>query len=283
VRRVLLNSIYCGDYVNNKYRVKDCIEGKIVHIPEEQQLHHERPEWAIISPETFQKAQIIMEERRKQYDSGELTMDGRYSNKHVFSTLIKCEHCGRSFTRKKYKNATPYWKCVTNDQYTAERCDNTVRIIESQLLKRISEYLNALIIDRDSFIQCVFSVVEQRKTDAVEGVDFEDLEKKKRFLVAKKEKYKSMFICEVISIEELKTKVLALDKEISRLDAISMEKTDENLDIGSLVDGKTKYAQEIESILSLENATNIDMRKIVDHISVNRDGEVKIYLKNIDI
>jgi len=283
VRRVLLNSIYCGDYVNNKYEVKDCIEGKIVHIPEDQHIHHDRPEWAIVSPEVFQKAQRIMEERRKQYDSGEHTMDGRYSNKHVFSTLIKCEHCGRSFTRKHYKNAKNYWKCVTNDQFTAERCDNTVKIVESELLEKISDYLKSAISNRDSFIQSIISEVEQNKVDIEESIDYAELEKKKKQLEGKKEKYKSMYLCEVISIEELKTKISALDKDIARIDALLSEKTYNDKAIDSAVDDTKRYILEIERFLSLEDVTNMDMRKIIDHISVNRNGEVKVYLKKIAI
>ncbi len=281
VRRVLVNSIYCGDYVNNKYEVKDCIEGKIVHIPEDQQIHHDRPEWAIVSTEVFKKAQRTMEERRKQYDSGEHTMDGHYSNKHVFSTLIKCEHCGRSFTRKQYKNARSYWKCVTNDQFTAERCDNTVKIVETDLLKKISDYLRSAISDKESFIQDVISEVEKSKVGIEEKADYEDLEKKKRQLEGKKEKYKSMYLSEVITIEELKSKALALDKEIARIDTLLGEKAYADKERDSAVDDTQKYILEIERFLSLETVTNMDMRRIIDHISVNRNGEVKVYLKKL--
>ena len=105
VRRILANPIYCGHYVNNKYEIKDYLTGKQVHIPPEEQFHHERPEWAIVTPEIFERAQQQLSERRAQYDSGEPFKGARYSNKHLFSTLIKCEHCGRSFCRKQYTYA----------------------------------------------------------------------------------------------------------------------------------------------------------------------------------
>jgi hypothetical protein len=41
------------------------------------------------------------------------------------------------------------------------------------------------------------------------------------------------------------------------------------------------YTEEIEDFLSLENVTNGDLRKIISRIVVNRDGEIKIYLRNI--
>ena len=52
-----------------------------------EQFIHSRASWAIVSPETFQKAQEIMADRRIQYNSGEPFKAGRYSCKHLFSTL----------------------------------------------------------------------------------------------------------------------------------------------------------------------------------------------------
>ena len=61
VRRVLVNPIYCGMLVNHKYEIEDFLTGKQINIPKEEQFSHERPSWAIIAPDTFQKAQEIME------------------------------------------------------------------------------------------------------------------------------------------------------------------------------------------------------------------------------
>ena len=40
------------------------------------------------------------------------------------------------------------------------------------------------------------------------------------------------------------------------------------------------YTEEIEEFLALENVTNGDLRKIISRIVVNREGEIKIYLRN---
>ena len=67
VRRVLENSIYCGDYVNNKCEVQDYLTGKRAPVPPEQRCHHPRPEWAIIPPALYEKAQALLTLRRTQY------------------------------------------------------------------------------------------------------------------------------------------------------------------------------------------------------------------------
>jgi len=43
-----------------------------------------------------------------------------------------------------------------------------------------------------------------------------------------------------------------------------------------------QYMHEIERFLQLETVTNMDLRRIIDHISVNKDGNVRIILKRLD-
>ena len=42
-----------------------------------------------------------------------------------------------------------------------------------------------------------------------------------------------------------------------------------------------RYADEIEKFLRLENVTNVDMRKIIKSITVDREGKVEISLRDI--
>ena len=42
------------------------------------------------------------------------------------------------------------------------------------------------------------------------------------------------------------------------------------------------YRQEITRFLELETVTNMDMRRILDYISVNKDGSVRVVLKKFE-
>lgn len=284
VRRVLTNPIYCGHYVNNKYEIKDYLTGKQVHIPQDQHFHHDRPEWAIIPPETFAKAQRQLDERRTQFDCGEPFKGARYSSKHLFSTLIKCEHCGRSFCQKHYTyvNTRVYWKCVTNDQYTAEKCDNNVKLEEDELLAEIKKYFASLIQDKDTFIKGIFAELEKQYPDRQGKVNTAEIEMKRKRLLAKKERYQEMYANDVITMTELKEKTADITEELEELDyslkryeqSLAIQKDSENL-MGA-------YMQEIQRFLDLETVTNVDLRKIIDHISANRDGNVRIVLKKLE-
>ena len=43
-----------------------------------------------------------------------------------------------------------------------------------------------------------------------------------------------------------------------------------------------RYTDEILRFLELDTITNQDMRRVLDHISVNRDGNVQILLRKFD-
>lgn len=284
VRRILTNPIYCGHYINNKYEIADYLTGKQVHIPQEKHFHHERPEWAIVSKELFDRAQFQLNERRTQYDSGTPFVGARYSGKHVFSTLIKCEHCGRSFCRKQYTyvNTRTYWKCSTNDQYTAEKCDNFVKLEEKELLSEIRKYFDTIIQDRDSFIEEIINEFEKRDSGKQNRVTAVDIERKRRYLLAKKERYQEMYVNDVMTMQELKQKTAEITEQLEELDH-SLKRYERSLMVRQnekrLVDD---YIQEIEGFLHMESVTNVDLRKIIDRISVNKDGNVRIFLKKLE-
>lgn len=281
VRRVLTNPIYCGHYINNKYEIKDYLTGKQVPVPDSQHFHHDRPEWAIIPPEMFGRAQARLEERRTQYDCGEPFRGARYSNKHLFSTLIKCEHCGRSFCRKHYAyvNTRVYWKCVTNDQYTAERCGNTVKLEEDELLAELQGYFLSLIQDRDLFIKGILAEIEKQTPANPSEVNTAEIEKKRKRLLAKKERCQEMYLNDVMTMTELREKTAEINEALKDLD-VSLKQYEQSLAARqNSGDAAAFYVREIERFLRLETVTNLDLRRIIDYISVNRDGTAKIVLK----
>lgn len=285
VRRVLTNPIYCGHYINNKYEIEDFLTGRQVRLPAEQNYHHDRPEWAIITMDEFLRAQTQIEERRTKYK----TLDGhstnsRYSSKHLFSTLIKCEHCGKSFCRRKYTyvNTRVYWICSTNSQYAAEQCDNLVKIEEAELLAEIRTYFSLVIQDRDRFIQGILSEVNRRRSSAQDEIKAEDVEKKRKRLLVKKSRYQEMYANDVMTMAELKAKTAQITKELSELDD-SLKRLQRSAAVQQNSENSVKpYKMEIERFLALETATNLDLRKIIDCISVNRDGKVQIILKKLE-
>ena len=278
VRRILTNPIYSGEYVNNKYEIVDCLEGKMIRKNEEDHIHHVRKEWAIISQETFKNVQNQLKERRKKYLSQNTEKQG-YASKHIFSTLIKCENCTRSFTRKKNNNAKftrIYWKCPTNDQNTSKKCPNNISINEEVLIEQLREYFNNVIIDRDNFIAEIVSEVKSYTTTLSEKLSVEDIKRKQKILIAKRDRYLEMYAADLILLSELKQKEKNIERELELLENL---KTSNN---SCCENDENKYFTQIELLLNFRDFNNADMRKIIEHISVSSGGSVKIYIKKFD-
>lgn len=280
VRRVLLNPIYCGHYINNKYEIEDYLTGRQVRLPEGEHFHHDRPEWAIISEEEFQQAQLQMEARRKKYQTYEGTCTGaRYSTRHVFSTLIRCEHCGKAYTRRTYTyvKTRVYWVCSTNSQFTAKQCGNRVKLEETELLAKIRDYFDSLIQEKDIFFKQVLKEFKKQRSKQQGTFEKKAAEERRKKLIAKRRRYQEMYANDAMTMTELKEKTAAIAEELKKLDFTlgqSEQVLRQEREAGII-------CREIERFLSLETATNLDMRKILDRITVNMDGTVHIILKRL--
>lgn len=259
VRRVLTNSIYCGRYVNNKYEVEDYLTGRQVRLPQQEQFHHSRPEWAIVSRAVFDRAQEQLAQRRSQYDPDHRV---RYSGKYPFSTLIKCAHCGRSFCRKQYKNRI-YWKCTTNDQFTAQQCDNRVKLDEQELLAQLKGYFSALVRDREGLVTAVLSELRRRRPRPRK----EGTAQKRNRLMAKKARYQELYANDLMTMAELKERTAEITRALNALS--QQEQPPEVQD----------SRETVEQLLCMEAVTNGDFRRIIHQIQVSRDGTVRIILK----
>ena len=284
VRRVLTNPLYSGILINHKYEIEDFLTGKQVSIPDEERYYHERPEWAIVPPERFRRAQEILASRQKQYGSGEPCREGRYSGKHAFSTLIKCAHCGRSFTRKSYtyKNTRVYWRCVTNDQYTAEKCDNCVILDEKEMLTEIKNYFSSLIGDQEAFISRVLSGLEKELPGENPEQSRRDIETRQKRLLQKRSRYQEMYVNDLLSLDELKAKLAGITEELRSVD-LDLEKLARAAQLRGNAGAITRYyRREIGRFLELETVSNVDMRRLIDRITVSRDGNVHVVLRKFE-
>lgn len=284
IKRILSNPLYCGELINRKYEVTDYLSGKQIKLPEEENLHHERPEFAIIPRETWDRAQEILSIRRKKYDSGEPFRGSRFSNRHIFSTLIKCGYCGASYSRRSYTyvNTRVYWKCRIHDQETKKVCPNNVKVEEQALLDTIRAYFADIVEDKEAFVHAIVGeAIKQR--DALDPRDeVASLRKKIETLAKKKEKAREMYLNDLIPIDELKSIQNKLDTErdtasrrLVELNAYTMTPDEKVQELAS------RYADEVERFLKLETITNMDLRRVIENITVFPDGKIVINIKKI--
>lgn len=271
VRRILQNPIYTGKIINNKSVTKDFLSGTRELLPQEEWYVHSRPELRIIGDEDFELAQKIMAERQERYKN--TNPGNRYSSRHLFSNLIKCGECGKSFTARvyKWKNSYVRYRCCVHNNNGSDFCANSVTVDEQDLLSEIKAYMMTAIEDKKAFAGRLLKQYMSRTSDA----DIQYLVNAKLTLEKRRSKFKEMFAADVIKVEELKKEMSAIDKGIQNIDT----ELRENSGVYEKVPNIGDLRGDIDKIITQSEYTNNDMRRIIEKIVVNPDKSVEIFMK----
>lgn len=278
VCRILTNELYCGKIINGKEEVTDFLTGVRAKKDEDEWLVTEREDLRLISTEQFNKAQEILKGRHSTFN---ITKE-RQSNKHLFSTLIKCADCGWSFRRsvRTYKNTYVKWICSGRNGKGVDSCSNATTVDEEELIQVLEEYFKEILKDKKNIIKRVVS--EFRKVYKARD-DNENYEKELNEQLGKlqrtRQKYMDMYTDDLISRDELKLKIGSMRNEIERLEN-ELKLVRYNLNRGDELESLIqKTFHNIESITSVRDMTNAQLKQIIQKIVVDKDGNVDIYLK----
>lgn len=278
VCRILANELYTGKIINGKQEVTDFLTGTRTDKDESEWLVTDRPDLRIIEPEQFDKAQEILHGRHYAFNMKR----ERQSNKYLFSTLIKCKECGWSFRRtvRTYKNTYVRWVCSGHNGKGADSCPNAVTVDEDELIQVLEEYFAGLLKSKKNIISYVvkeFTKVYKAKNDNENYA--KELNAQLARLKKTRQKYMDMYTDDLISREELNEKIGGMKAEMERLEN-DLKLVQYNLDKGDqLEDIIKKTFQSIEDITSVRDMTNEQLKKIIQKIEVDKDGNVDIYLR----
>ena len=278
VCRILENKIYTGKIINGKEEVADFLTGKRVSKNEEEWLIADKPELRIIDDYSFEEVRRIKKERVGKFKADKV----RHSNQHLFSTLIRCKDCGWSFRRcvRTYKNTYIRWVCSGHNGKGADSCPNAVSVDEDELIEVLENYFANILSDRKGTIDYVVGefqkVYKAKDENAAHG---KELEQKIAKINRNRKKYMDMYTDDLISREELNGKIGSDKQELERLE-YELKMVKNNLTKGDrLQEILTETFKEIENISDLRQATNAQLRRVLDRIEVDRNGNVEIYLK----
>ena len=93
---------------------------------------------------------------------------------------------------------------------------------------------------------------------------------RRKKLLAKREHYQELYAGDLITMAELKQKLAGITRELNTLDTFLAE-LDRSPKPGCAGENAEAYRREIRRFLELETVTSMDMRRILDHISLNRE------------
>lgn len=276
--RILTNELYTGKIINGKQEVADFLTGQRTEKDETEWMVTERPELRIIEPEMYEKAQEILECRSKTF---KLTKE-RQSNKYLFSTLIKCKECGWSFRRtvRTYKNTYIRWVCSGHNGRGADSCPNAQTVDEEELIEVLSEYFSELLKAKKNVIRHVTGEFQRVYKAKDENLNYEkELNAQLHKLQKMRQKYMDMYTDDLITREELNEKIGGTKQEIERLEN-ELKMVAYHLTKGEQLETiLNRTFKEIEDISDVHQMTNAQLKRIIQKIEVDKDGNVDIYLR----
>ncbi|MCI8962078.1 MAG: recombinase family protein, partial [Clostridia bacterium] len=202
--RILTNELYTGKIINGKQEVADFLTGRRTDKDETDWMVVERSDLRIIEPETYEKAQQILQSRNKAFN----IKHERQSNKYLFSTLIKCKECGWSFRRtvRTYKNTYVRWVCSGHNGRGANSCPNAVTVDEEVLIQALQDYFSEMLKQKKNVIQNVVREFQRIYKAKDENIEYEkELNQQIVKLQKTRQKYMDMYTDDLISREELNT------------------------------------------------------------------------------
>lgn len=276
--RILTNELYTGKIINGKQEVTDFLTGRREDRDETEWMVVERPDLQIVDKETFDQAQRIMTERGKAFKVNK----ERHSNKYLFSTLIKCKECGWSFRRtvRTYKNTYIRWVCSGHNGKGVDSCPNAVTVDEEELIEVLQEYFARLLKGKKQVVQYVVSEFQKVYRAKDENLNYEkELTAQLDKLQKTRRKYMDMYADDLISRDELNDRIGGMRQEIERLEN-ERKMVSYHLTKGAQLEAILHQTfQEIEDIADVRQMTNAQLKRIIQKIEVDKDGNVDIYLR----
>ena len=278
VCRILTNELYAGKVINGKQEVADFLTGQRAEKAEDEWFVVDRPDLRIIDPVLFDQAQEIMRSRR---DTFKVDRE-RQSNKYLFSTLIKCKDCGWSFrrTERTYKNTYVRWVCSGRNGKGADTCPNAVTVDEDELINALQAYFANVLQAKKNVIHYVVGEFQRVYRAKDENVNYEkELNQQLARLKKSRQKYMDMYTDDLISREELNEKIGGMRQEMERLEH-ELKIVSYNLTKGEQLESiLNETFKTLESVTDVRQMTNAQLKRIVQKIEVDHDGNVDIYLR----
>lgn len=278
IARILTNEIYTGKIINGKQEVADFLTGIRKDKDESEWYIMDKPELRIIEDDTFVKAAKLLEQRNVSFNINH----ERQSNKHLYSTLIKCACCGYSFRRTErcYKNTYIKWVCSGRNANGKDSCSNMTKIDEEELTQAIREYFTEILSTRQDAVKKIVAEFNRIYHSKDDNSEYEqELTERLAKAAKSRKKYMDMYEDELITREELREKVSALNIEIEKCEN-ELKLVKYNLSKGDQLEQVLQNTfKDLESILSMEHMTNAQLKRVIDKIVVEEHGKIDVYLK----
>lgn len=166
--------------------------------------------------------------------------------------------------------------------YQKQYNKNAVTVDEEELIRALQEYFQEILSKKKKVINYVIKEFQRVYKAKDENIEYEkQLNTELNRLRKSREKYMDMYTDDLISREELNEKIGGMRKEIERLEN-ELKMVSYHLTKGEQLEAILNSTfKQLEDITDVHEMTNAQLKRLINKIEVDKDGNVDIYLRLI--
>ena len=166
--------------------------------------------------------------------------------------------------------------------YQKQYNKNAVTVDEEELIQELQEYFQEILSKKKKVINYVIKEFQRVYKAKDENIEYEkQLNTELNKLRKSHEKYMDMYTDDLISREELNEKIGGMRKEIERLEN-ELKMVSYHLTKGEQLEAILNSTfKQLEDITDVHEMTNAQLKRLINKIEVDKDGNVDIYLRLI--
>ena len=166
--------------------------------------------------------------------------------------------------------------------YQKQYNKNAVTVDEEELIRALQEDFQEILSKKKKVINYVIKEFQRVYKAKDENIEYEkQLNTELNKLRKSHEKYMDMYTDDLISREELNEKIGGMRKEIERLEN-ELKMVSYHLTKGEQLEAILNSTfKQLEDITDVHEMTNAQLKRLINKIEVDKDGNVDIYLRLI--
>lgn len=166
--------------------------------------------------------------------------------------------------------------------YQKQYNKNAVTVDEEELIRALQEYFQEILSKKKKVINYVIKEFQRVYKAKDENIEYEkQLNTELNKLRKSHEKYMDMYTDDLISREELNEKIGGMRKEIERLEN-ELKMVSYHLTKGEQLEAILNSTfKQLEDITDVHEMTNAQLKRLINKIEVDKDGNVDIYVRLI--
>lgn len=273
IKNCIKNEVYLGTLVQNKSQGIDVTISKRNNVDSEEWVRHLGNHEPIIDTEIFLEANRIFKNNSEKAKKHRYSIKGieKASNASLFSNILMCNDCGGSMTIRRKKGKKLFYNCSDYEKIGLKVGHSSNRIDEEFIVEHIKDELNTIVNSNYELIKI------EAKSDVKSTLQnqLNNIEKDINKQISLSNNLLQLYSEKVITINQFQLQNESISNALNIL-----VKNKQNIEekIEYIPKDNISFKKDIESLvnLSVEKWSNAMLKKVIEKIYINVDGQIKI-------